>query len=348
MNTTTRRAWPLVAIGLVLLSHPAAAQPEKQPRMTSTEDASTGRVVLADGDHPILQYNARTITPPAGYLARLAEGNVRYAKPRGGYIHPLYGPDGETLTLDWSVDHPHHRGIYWAWPEVQFAGQTHDLHALQDVYSRGVGEPVRRESDSSARVEAKNVWMWEDQTPIVFERVAITAQAPRADGVRAVDLDLCFDAIADGVTLARRGTNLYGGLNTRLAPVANLVMERHADDEHAAPRRAWSWARGTWQGGKREVTLVILEHPGNPDYPGDWITYQELPWFQPAFPRAGTRHPLERSKPLMLRYRYLVIPGAPDDAQLKREFDVYAATEANGDSKPKETKPEEAKHEEHR
>ncbi|MCC6229386.1 MAG: PmoA family protein [Phycisphaerales bacterium] len=327
MKYEVRRAWSLVAGCLALLAPLAGAQSEGRPRMTSREDAPNVRVVLSDGDRPILQYNARTVALPEGYLAHVAEGNVRYAKARSGYIHPLYGPDGEILTLDWSVDHPHHRGIYWAWPEVQFAGQTHDLHALQGVYSRPVGEPVRSESDSAARVETNNIWMWEDQTPIVFERVAITAHAPGEDGVQVVDLALRFEALADGVSLARRGTNLYGGLNTRLAPVANLKLQRHADDENAKPRRAWSWARGTWQGGKREVTLVILEHPGNPDFPGDWITYQELPWFQPAFPRADTRHALTRDKPLALRYRYLVIPGAPDDEQLAKAFDALAATE---------------------
>lgn len=327
MKSALRRAWLMIAGGLALFAPLAGAQSERQPRMTSREDPASGRVVLSDGDRPILQYNARTVTPPEGYLPKVAEGNVRYAKARSGYIHPLYGPDGENLTLDWSIDHPHHRGIYWAWPEVQFAGQTHDLHALQGVYSRPVREPVRSESDSAARVEASNLWMWEDQTPIVFERVAITAHAPGDGGVQMIDLDLRFEALADGVTLARRGTNLYGGLNTRLSPVADLKLQRHADEESARPRRAWSWARGTWQGGKREVTLVILEHPGNPDFPGDWITYQELPWFQPAFPRADTRHALERDKPLVLRYRYLMIPGAPDDEQLAKAFDAFAATE---------------------
>jgi hypothetical protein len=316
-------------LGMVLLisvmSVSAAGQTEHDTRMSARVVEPGGQVVLSEGDRPILLYNARTVEPPEGYIDLVHEANRKYARPRSGYIHPLFGPDGEKLTLDWSTDHPHHRGIYWAWPEVQYHGQTGDLHALQHVYSRPVGDPATTATDTFARVEARNVWLWEDEEPIVFERVTITAHARTDDGSRAIDLELRFEALDDGVTLARRETNLYGGLNTRLAPITNMQLQHHADDEGARPRRAWSLARGTWQGGKQPITLAILEHPDNPDYPGDWIYYEYLPWFQPTFPRAGTRYTLARGEPLVLRYRYLVIPGLADDQFLREAFDAYAA-----------------------
>ena len=63
-----------------------------------------------------------------------------YAVPRSNYIHPVYGLSGEMLTRDWSKDHPHHRGIYWAWPEVEFGKKLGDLHALQIVFARPTGK----------------------------------------------------------------------------------------------------------------------------------------------------------------------------------------------------------------
>jgi len=264
---------------------------------------------------------------PAGYLERVAAGNRRYVRPRSGYIHPLYGQDGEALTLDWSTDHPHHRGIYWAWPEVHWGERTGDLHALQVVFSRPVGEPRLETGPDLARLVAHNLWLWEDETPVVFERVVLTARASGPDGSRAVDLEILLDALVPGITLARRHTDLYGGLNVRLAPVAGLRLRHHADPADAAPpRRAWSLATGVWEGGKRATTLAILEHPANPGFPGDWITYPELPWFQPAFPPAGTRHPLEPGALLLLRYRFLILPGTADPATLDQAFDAFAAT----------------------
>ncbi|MCK4872918.1 MAG: PmoA family protein [Phycisphaerales bacterium] len=291
--------------------------------MTARITGGDEQVVLAELGHPVLQYNARTFDLPEEYFQNVQESNRRYARPRSGYVHPLYGPDDEELTLDWSLDHPHHRGIYWAWPEVQFANQMGDLHALQVVYSRPVGDPKLTSTDDFARVKAHNLWLWEDETPIVFESVTITVYAAAANGSRSIDFELRFEALVDGVTLARRDTDTYGGLNTRLAPVKNIEFKRHADPDGAKPQRAWSLARGTWQGGSNAATLAILEHPQNRDYPGDWITYEYLPWFQPAFPKAGTRHALHRDQPLVLRYRFLVIPGQANDESLNKAFDAY-------------------------
>jgi hypothetical protein len=48
-------------------------------------------------------------------LAQMCAGNRIYARARSDHIHPLSEPGGAVLTKDWPVDHPHHRGIYWAW-----------------------------------------------------------------------------------------------------------------------------------------------------------------------------------------------------------------------------------------
>jgi len=331
-----RRHHPLLALAC-FCSIPLAFQ-DSGEGVLGVDAESEGPVRIEADGAPVLAYQAHRVALPAGFLAKIAEGNRIYAKPRSGYIHPLHGLDGEELTLDWSTDHPHHRGIYWAWPEVKFGETTGDLHALQHVYSRPVGEPALARTEQHARVEAHNLWLWHDEQPVVFERVAITAWSPAADGSRRIDLDLQFEALADGVSLARRDTNLYGGLNVRLAPVAGLKFDHHSQEAtQAAPARAWSATTGTWKGGKRVTTLAILEHPTNPDFPGDFITYEELPWFQPTFPRADTRYGLVRGKPLTLRYRFLILAGEADPKALAAACDAYAATELlplQGESTP--------------
>ncbi|MFH0946918.1 MAG: DUF6807 family protein [Planctomycetota bacterium] len=329
MDTIPRHG-PLLVGMLALLSWiPVAAQegagvvPEKSALSARTDPQ--GQVVLAEGGRPVLKYQARRVELPAGYFEQVAEGNRIYARPRSGYVHPLYGLDGEELTLDWSVDHPHHRGIYWAWPEVRFGEKAGDLHALQNVYSRPVGEPALTDADGFARIEAKNLWLFEDETPVVFERVAITAHAPSEQGSRVIDLDLRFEALVEGVSLARRGTNQYGGLNVRLAPVEGLVFGHHTESDPSP--LAWSSATGTWKGGRRVTTLAILEHPSNPEFPGDFITYEYLPWFQPTFPRPETRFLLKPGRPLDLRYRFLILPGEADAELLAAACDRYGETE---------------------
>ena len=78
-------------------------------------DPTAGHVEFRDGGDLVLRYNGHTAAPP-GVASRIDPANRKYAVARSGYIHPLVGPGGAVLTADWPVDHPHHRGVYWAWP----------------------------------------------------------------------------------------------------------------------------------------------------------------------------------------------------------------------------------------
>jgi len=290
--------------------------------MSVEQDETTGAVVIREGEALVLQYNYKTVQPPEGTLETIAAGNQKYARPRSNYIHPLYGPTGEKLTKDWSKDHPHHRGIYWAWPEVMYKEELGDLHALQRVFARPTGEIELKETDDTASLVAQSVWKWEDKTPIVHETTTILAHKAGDHG-RYVDLTFEMKALVEGVSLARRGTRNYGGLNIRLAPITGMKLANHADPAESQPRQAWQYVAGTWQGAAQPAVLAVLEDSTNPDYPGDYIQYPNLPWFQPTFPRAGTRYALSTEKPLTLRYRLLIADGdAPDVDSLRRQWSV--------------------------
>ena len=128
--------------------------------------------------------------------------------------------------------------------------------------------------------------MWEDKTPIVREIAKIRAWKAGKHG-RHIDLEFRFEALEDGVTLARRGTSAYGGLNIRLAPIEDMKLVHHADPADATPRMAWQVASGTWAGPDKPLSMVVFEKTANPGYPADYAEYPDLPWFQPTFPRAG-------------------------------------------------------------
>lgn len=303
-----RRLSRLLTAGILIAGSGACGIVAAEPLMRATTDAASGQATVLEGNTRVLQYNHKTVNPAPETLAKIAAANLKYARPRSDYIHPLLGPSGEELTLDWAVDHPHHRGIYWAWPEVMFGDQTGDLHALQRVFARPDGEPTTRNGDEAAVVEAQSVWKWEDQTPIVREKVCIRAEKAGPHG-RRIDLTITLTAVTDGVTLARRSTNQYGGLNSRFAAAKALALTHHADAEGTAPRMAWHRAVGTWSPSTTPASVTIFESATNPGYPADHVEFPELAWFQPTFPKAGTRHPLKQGEPLVLKYRYLIRGG---------------------------------------
>ncbi len=290
---------------LPLMAGLAHAQPQavKSPSpMGVRKLAPAGPWDIVEGDRPVLRYNYQSVSMPDTVKPRIAPGNQKYAVPRSDYIHPLYGLHGEILTDDWVPDHPHHRGIYWAWPEVDWQGKRGDLHALQDVFARPTGTIETSQGADFARIEAENEWHFGDGPAIVRE-IAILRAWRQTEAGRAIDLEFRFAALGADVQIARRGQSHYGGLNIRLSPVVDQKIVPFTDPREATPRIAWAQRSGTPRGGRWPTALTILQSPGNPDYPGEWVEYPELSWIQPTFPASGTRYTLHKDRPLVLRYR---------------------------------------------
>jgi hypothetical protein len=87
---------------------------------TNLIEATTkdGALVLHVGNKNFLQYNFKTVYPPAG---------IDTAFRRSGFIHPLWTPTGKTLTRIQAPDHYHHYGIWNPWTHVLFEGDTVDF-----------------------------------------------------------------------------------------------------------------------------------------------------------------------------------------------------------------------------
>lgn len=307
---------------LVLVAPALSALAEQKPAVGGTMSvhklAEAGPWEIVEGDRPVLRYNYQIVPEPEAVKPRVTPGNRKYAVPRSDYIHPLYGLRGEVLTDDWVPDHPHHRGIYWAWPEVDWQGKRGDLHALQQVFARPTGKIQATEGPGFAQIRAENEWRWNDQTPIVHE-VAVLRAWRQTEAGRALDLEFQFTALGSDVQVARRGTKHYGGLNVRLSPLADQKITPWIDPPTAQPRMAWAHRSGTPRGASQPVAMTILQDPRNPGYPGDWVQFPEISWIQPTFPAAGTRFTITKDRPLVLRYR-LWIHDKPLAAEAIREL----------------------------
>ncbi|HRO47949.1 DUF6807 family protein [Agriterribacter sp.] len=309
--------------------------------MKVSQDPGTGQVLFEEDDKRVLQYNYQTVYDstvvrlpgePVEVHTRTGKDTFQtasiYAVPRSDYIHPLYGLEGEMLTRDWpDGGHPHHRGIFWAWPEVEIGtSRKGDIYALQKIFARPTGKIELTSGTVFAQVAAENVWMWEDRDSIVREEAVIRVYPAKAN-IRIIDLSIKLDALADSITIATRETNSYGGLNLRMMTPQNQLISYFADQPGSAPLRAWSDFNGTFEGNPSPSGLMVVQHNGNPEYPGAWVEYPNLAWVQPTFPTSGTRFPLLRGKPLVLHYRLVVHAGGkPDENLSKMIWDAYNHT----------------------
>jgi hypothetical protein len=98
---------------------------------------------------------------------------------------------------------------------------------------------------------------------------------------------------------------------------------RNTAPADVSPRAAWAFLSGIPPRGTNTVTLLILQHAANPEYPGDWVAYDQLNWLQPTFPSRGTAFALEKDKPLVLRYRLVVAEGVCDPARARAAWVEY-------------------------
>ena len=131
------------------------------------------------------------------------------------------------------------------------------------------------------------------------------------------------------MSIARRETKFYGGLNIRMQTPKFQEISFYRDSSINKPARAWSDLSGLFAGSVTQSGLLVLQHHKNPDYPGEYIQYPDLSWIQPTFPESGTRYKLVKGVPLVLRYRLNVHSGMkPDDAVAMKLWDEYNSEDA--------------------
>lgn len=311
----------------------ACQSPDTTTGLTAERDPATGQVIVKEGEDLVLQFNYETVyegdvihlesAKPEDYTRREVDTFVTaalYAVPRSNYIHPIYGLDGEMLTRDWPEGaHPHHRGVFWSWPEIEYGSEMADLYALQQVFARPTGSINMQGGPDYALITAENEWRWNDEEPIVLETATMKIHKATPH-TRIIDLAIRFVALQDSITIATRNTDSYGGLNIRMQTPENQAIAYHTDEADAAIKRAWSTFSGNFDGGEALSGLAVLQHSANPEYPGSWQEYPDLAWVQPTFPTHGTRYPLRPDRPLDLRYRLVIYKGEQPDQQLLQEW----------------------------
>lgn len=302
--------------------------------MTAGIDAETGQVFIKDNDKPVLRYCYEMVYEDDEYAFSGLNANKYtatevdsfmsnpsiYAVPRSNYIHPVFGLNGEILTRDWSKDHPHHRGIYWAWPEVDFGSERGDLHALQKVFARPTGRIKIENGRNYAQIEAENIWITEQGLNTIAREVSLIRTYSKIRYGRMIDLAFWFEGLKDSVKIARRGIEHYGGLNIRMMTPDGQEISYHNGSEGQFPQRSWSDLSGVFAGNKEASGMTVFQHKDNPQYPGEWVEYPDLSWVQPTFPTSKTRYELIPGEPLILRFRILVHDGMKPDVQVLNEL----------------------------
>ena len=256
---------------------------------------------------------------------------------RNNYIHPLYDLDGNILTEDFPADHPHHRGIFWAWHQIQIGGENiADSWICENFACDIMSTRITQQNDSSATLRLTVVWKCrlhgtsdkhEAETPIVEETTTLRVY-PAAHDWRKLDFEIQLTGLTEGVSIG--GSNdvkEYGGFSARLRLPQDIQfrgiqgsVEPHIECVDAGPAVSFNGSFGA--GGQNSV--AILQHLSLPQVPQKWALRREKSMQNPIFPgRIPVAIP--PTQPVVLRYRIILKRGSLNDDSLKQLLESYSA-----------------------
>jgi hypothetical protein len=282
---------PLLLL-LILIACTAAVAAESPFAFRDIDGKS---LELTERGRPVLVYN---------YGMQLKPGAPEDRR-RSSYLHPVYAPDGTVVTDDFPKDHYHHRGIFWAWPEVEWNGAKYDLWTLKGMHHEFVRWTERKPGDKTTRLGVENGW-YVGAEKVIAEQALIETY-PSTGRVRNIDFTLRFEAVAGPVTISGTASQNkgYGGFQVRFAPRDTTTIRTVAGpDVEDSDRVPYPWAELAGAFGGKRATLRITMDPKNAGFPNTWCL-RHYGFLGVNFPGLD-KYTLAPGKPLVMRYRVTI------------------------------------------
>ena len=272
-------------------------------------------VLFSENGKPVLQYQAKP---------KDRNGTHR----RANYVHPLYDLAGNVLTEDFPGDHLHHRGIFWAWHQVNVGGKrAGDAWMTQD-FDWVVGELATSVlKTGAAKMNAEIQWKSPDVVgkngkplPIINESTSIVVHSA-SNQCRLIDFEIKLLAAQPKVTIGgSENVKGYGGFSVRIVQPQDLEFLTAKGKVKAINTQLdcgnWVDLVGTYfpkQQSDSSSTdpnsksgVAILVHPSSAGFPQKWILRSKVKSMQnPVFP-GKKAVPVSQTEPTVLRYRLVI------------------------------------------
>ena len=344
-----RRVFAAFVLAPFVLAAGVATQ--APPRVQVVPHAVAPRVDVIIDDKPFTSYIfERSQKKPFLYPLRTANGTV---VTRGYPIEPRPFE---------RVDHPHHIGLWFNYGDVNGLDFWNNSDAIPADRAAKMGTVVHKrviEATSGKDKGELNVEMdWVDSNGTVLLKENTHYVFRGDEKSRTIDRITRLTALKDTVVLGDNKEGLLGirvtreleapsqkpevytdaaGKENKTRVVQNEgVVGNYVGSDGKTGDAVWG-TRGPWMmlGGKvgsEQVTLAILDHPSNTNFPTVWHARGYGLFAANNLGRKAFDEKMEESKVTLqpsqsvtFRHRVLILPGTPDPAKLNAEHKTFAA-----------------------
>lgn len=257
------------------------------------------------------------------YQKSSKEVNGKYN--RCNYIHPLYGPDGSRLTEDFPADHPHHRGIFWAWHQILIDNkQVSDGWELKNFQQKVTSVEFRLQKGVgvlNTTVEWKSP-LWENGSKAYLKEDTKITVHPKTGNYRRIDFEIRLKALTDRLSIGGSDDEKgYGGFSARLKLPGDVKFT--SEKEVVEPRNTAIEAGhsmnigGAFLNDGKQGGVVVCSNDSNPQPNSSWIVRKAASMQNAAFP-GKTPVAIPYDKPLVLKYSLIIYQDEMSNKQIKK------------------------------
>lgn len=288
-----------------------------------------GELVLTDGKRDLVQYNYKTVYPPAG---------VDTAYKRSGFIHPLNTPRGQALTRINARDHYHHWGMWNPWTHVQFEKDTVDFWNLKDrkgtVRFAGFGaiEGGNVYNGFTALHEHVAFKKPGGEKVAINELQTVRTYKPQSNSKYYI-MDITVQLSCASESPVKLLEYRYGGLGIRATELWNkdnsVTLTSEGKDRKGADGSTARWCLAQGELGNDYGGLVMMSYPANYNHPEPLRVWPENSngrgdVFLNFSPTKNKDWLLEPGKSYILKYRFLVFNDKMGKAEAEELWQNFA------------------------
>lgn len=259
---------------------------------------------------------------------------------RTNFLHPVYLPDGTEITESAPPDHPHHRGIFWAWHQILIDDKTiGDSWLLQNFKVDVKSVEFKRMEQGNGVLETISQWQspnWKDGAEAFLQETTRYTFYPQNGNYRQIRIEISLRSLVDNLKLGGSDDEKgYGGFSVRMKLPDDIRFfgENCEIEPKNEAVEGGNYVNITGQVGKNGNNggVLVYAHPENQASPQTWILRKKNSMQNAVFP-GRTPIGLKKHAPLNLSYTLILYSGKVNEKKIIKEITKNAMRQTTTES----------------